>query len=129
MLTWLLAGPFGRLLESSLPYHHLEVESTLHMVFKVLKAPATYLALFVIGIGLAAWWWRDRLAWLGHYLAGLGRLASNGFGFEAANQIVVRSVVNTAAWLVKFQTGQLNWNMVGILAGLILVLAWLVLGV
>lgn len=128
LATWLLAGPFGHLLESTLPHHHLHVESTWGVILEVITAPATLLALGVIALGLAAWWWRERLTTLGKLLAGPGGWAAAGFGFEWINQRIVALTQNAAASLTVLQTGQLNWNMVGIIAGLIIVLAWLALG-
>lgn len=129
LTTWLLAGAFGYLLESTLPFHHLEAGSTLHLAAHILTAPSTLLALMVISLGLAAWWWRARLAWLRRRLAGVARFAGEGFGFEWINQQVVSLTQNTADALRVFQTGQLNWNMVGIIGGLIIVLVWLAWGV
>ena len=127
LTTWLLAGPFEKLLSKTLPYHHLYFASTWEIVLEVIAAPATYLALLVIAAGLAAWWLRDHLAWLGRWLSGVGRLAEDGFGFEQVNRRVVEATQNAAESLRVLQTGQLNWNVVGILCGLVIVLillAW-----
>ena len=62
VLTWLLAGPFGHMLEETLPHHHLHAHTTLEIVEDILTAPATYLALAVVALGLAAWWFRALLA-------------------------------------------------------------------
>jgi NADH-quinone oxidoreductase subunit L len=129
LTTWLLAGPFSQMLASSLPYHHLHAESTLRYIGEVLFSPATYLALAVVACGLAAWYWRQRLEWLQKPLAGLSRLAAEGFGFEWINQQVVIIIETLAGSLRQLQTGQLNWNLVGVLAGLVIVLAWLALAV
>ena len=45
-----------------------------------------------------------------------------GFGFEALNRQIVQGVKRTAAFVQIAQTGQLNWNVVGIVAGLVVVL-------
>ncbi len=124
-LTWLLAGPFAELLERTLPYHDIEAESTAAYVMEVLRAPATWLALLVILIGLAAWQYRSRLGWIARWFGGLGRLAANSFGFESLNNWFVTITLNTASSLRLLQTGQLNWNLVAIIGGLIAVLVWL----
>jgi NADH-quinone oxidoreductase subunit L len=127
LATWLLAGPFGQMLESSLPFHHLELEGAWHLYMKVITAPATLIALGVIAAGLAAWWWRERLAWLGGPLAGLGRAAEEGFWFERLNGWVIGVTQQAAEALRATQTGQLNWNLFAILVGLLavmLILAW-----
>ncbi len=125
LLTWLLAGPFGEFLKASLPHHELEVEGTGRLALAILSAPATWLALAVIAAGLAAWYWRDRLTGLRQFLAGFARLAENGFGFEQINRRVVDVTFDAASSLRTLQTGQLNWNLVGILGGLLAILIWL----
>ena len=125
LTTWLLAGPFSHMLAESLPFHEIEGEGLVEMIAAVLGAPATYLALGVIALGLAAWQWRHRLGWLERSLSGLAHLAENGFGFEWLNQQIVRLVRESADGLRPLQTGQLNWNMVGVMTGLAVVLIWL----
>lgn len=128
LAAWLLAGPFGRLLESSLPFHDLHAPSTLGMMVEVLTAPATLLALAVITLGLAAWQLRERLTGASRRLQGMGRAAANSFGFEKVNQALVSVTQKTAEELRALQTGSLNWNTLGILTGLLAVLAILALG-
>jgi NADH-quinone oxidoreductase subunit L len=128
LATWLLAGLFGRLLEASLPFHHLEVESTSRLAMHILTAPATLLALLAVAAGLAAWWWRGHLNWVSRRLDGFSRFADAGFGFEWINQKVVGVTQTTAETLRVFQTGQLNWNLVGVVVGLMIVLVWLAWG-
>ncbi|MFM8322881.1 MAG: proton-conducting transporter membrane subunit, partial [Chloroflexota bacterium] len=125
LLTWLLAGPFGDLLEDTLPYHEIDGATTAHLVIDILSAPVTWAALAVIGLGAAGWLLRGRLAWLGQLLGGVARLARSGFGFESINRKVVSTTLDAAAGLRVLQTGQLNWNIVGIAGGLLVVLLWL----
>ena len=69
--SWLLAGPFSgflKLPETAASETH--ALTTLQVAGEIFSAPATYLALAVIALGLAAWWWRGRLAGLAHALAG-----------------------------------------------------------
>lgn len=120
--TWLLVGPFSQWLQATLPSQHIHTASTLTFVLEILAAPATYLALAVVALGLAAWWQRDRLTGVGSALSGLGRAAGNGFGFESVNRGIVSLTQRSAAALQHTQTGQLNWNIVGIVAGLTAVL-------
>jgi NADH-quinone oxidoreductase subunit L len=129
LTSWLLAGPFGRLLETSLPFHHLHAETTLQIVTEVITAPATLVAMAVIGLGLCAWWLRDRLAWLTDSLRAPSRVASADFGFEWVNRHVIGLTQGTAEALRATQTGQLNWNVAGIVGGLAIVLVILVWGV
>lgn len=121
LTTWLIMGNFAHWLAETLPFHHLHVETTGHFVANILSAPATYLAIAVVAAGLIAWWWRDRLD-VADSLSGLAGLAEHGFGFEAINQMFVSITQRTASALQVTQTGHLNWNVVGIVTGLIVVL-------
>ena len=125
LTTWLLAGPFSQMLAGSLPFHRLHAENTWAFVEEVVTAPATLVALAVIALGLAAWQWRSQLAGIGRLLSGLGQAAVNGFGFEYLNRGVVKGTLKTADLLRPLQTGQLNWNVTGIIGGLLIVLIWL----
>ena len=130
LLTWLLAEPFLRLLETVPSFHGRlgAAESGWEILIEVLRAPATLLALAVIGLGLLAWYFRARLAAIGRGLSVVAQAAEDSFGFEAINRGVVRWVQTTAEWLRGTQTGWLSWNVFGLLAGLAVVLLALVLG-
>lgn len=123
LTSWLLVGSFGGLLAASLPFHHLHVASTPQIVAEILTAPATAAALAVTALGLGAWWWRGRLARLAGRLPAPARAARADFGFEWVNHQVVGLIERTGGALRATQTGQLNWNMVGIVGGLVIVLA------
>ncbi len=126
LTTWLLAGPFDYLLDPRAGFS-TGLGLTLEKCVEVVTAPATYLALVVIALGLAAWWWRERLRGLKTALQAPAQWATQGFGFEWLNQRVVTMTQGTANALRVTQTGQLNWNVVGIVAGLLivlLILAW-----
>jgi NADH-quinone oxidoreductase subunit L len=128
LLTWLLAGPFGHLLEMTLPSHHLEAESTWGVILEVISTPATLIALAVILTGLALWWWREKLAFLAKGLRGLAWAAANSFGFEVVNRGIVEATQGSAEKLRDTQTGSLNWNVFAILLGLVFVMAILAFG-
>ncbi|HPV07082.1 MAG TPA: hypothetical protein PLD57_08420, partial [Aggregatilineales bacterium] len=85
------------------------------------------IALPVIAIGLLAFWFRDRLSGVTRALGWLAALARADFGFELANRVVAGAARGAAGVVRETQTGQLNWNAVGILVGLALVLAVLAL--
>jgi NADH-quinone oxidoreductase subunit L len=129
LASWLLAGPFSRLLAESLPYHGIEPKSTLAIVEEVATAPATLLALGVIAIGAAGWLFRVRLAGIGKVFNWLVTLAGQSFGFEAVNRGIVSGVQRTAEALRVTQPGQLNWNMFALIAALALVFLVLIVGV
>jgi NADH-quinone oxidoreductase subunit L len=128
LTTWLLVGPFSRLLEATLPDHGVHAETALEMVTHVPAQPQTWLAVAVVLAGLAAWWQREKLALFAEPLQDVGALAANSFGFEAINQYITRWVNSSAEELRGLQTGQLNWNVAGIIAGLVVVLMIVALG-
>ncbi len=121
LTTWMVAGPFGHWLEETLPFHHLHVETTGELITAVLSNPATYLAVAVVAAGLAIWWWRDRFAGVQKRLAWLGNAATKGFGFEWLNGRLVIITQGMGTRLQSTQTGQLSWNLVGIILGVLLV--------
>lgn len=127
-LTWLLVGGFGELLEDTLPFHHLRVDAVDTVLEEVVTAEATYLALGVVALGLLAWWFRSQLQWIGNGLYVIGQAAANDFGFEWLNARIVEGTQAFAQTLRKTQTGYLNWNVLGIVGGLIVVLVILALG-
>ncbi|HVM71366.1 MAG TPA: proton-conducting transporter membrane subunit [Anaerolineales bacterium] len=119
LTSWLLAGPLGKMLSTTLPFHHLEPESTWGLVRQILLNPATYIALACIALGFALWAARQYFA---RPAASLKSLAERGLGFEWINRQVVGIIQRCAAFLQRFQTGQLNWNIVGLMSGLIVIL-------
>ena len=131
LTSWLLAGPFAQLMHTTLPFHFPVAESTSGgwaILMEVLSTPFTLLVLAVIALGLAAWWWRGRLAGVAKALQGLGRAAADGFGFEQINKAIVNGAQSSGEALRVTQTGQLNWNVAAIVIGLVAVLIFLIAG-
>lgn len=128
LVAWLLVGPLSQMLASTLPYQQLSSANTAEIVTEVLTAPATYLALAVVGLGIITWLLRDHLVFLVRPLKPLAELAQNDLGFEWLNHQLIRLVQGLAAALCRTQTGQLNWNVAGIVGGLVVLLAILVWG-
>ncbi len=128
LTTWLLMGGFGELLESSLPYHHLHVESLATLVEEVVTAPATLVALGLVLAGFLAWFFHSTFLPVGEMLRTLNRAAASDFGFEAVNRTVVDIFRSAGDTLRRTQTGYLNWNVFGIVAGLVVTLVILALG-
>jgi NADH-quinone oxidoreductase subunit L len=127
--TWLLAGPFGHVLESTLPFHSLHIQTTAEVIAEVITAPTTLATLALLALGLVTWAARDRgRRWLVDLLGGLAQIASSDFGFEWLNARIVDATRHLASALRTLQTGQLNWNVAGIVVGLIVVLTILALG-
>jgi NADH-quinone oxidoreductase subunit L len=125
LTTWLVAGPFGHLLSSVWTLQRVHISSTWQLVQNMLGTSATLIALAVVGLGFSAWWGRERLAWLKNRLARPAQVAAQDYGFEAINQWIMGAVENSATALRLTQTGQLNWNMVGVIGGLLLTLIFL----
>jgi NADH-quinone oxidoreductase subunit L len=128
LASWLLAGAFGDMLAGSLPFHHLEIDATGAILAAVITAPATWGALGVVAAGLLGWWFRARLAWVPARMQPLAYAARHDFGFEWINRRVVSWTQAAGDALRTTQTGVLNWNVAGIIGGLILVLIILMVG-
>ncbi len=119
--SWLLAGPLSQSLHATLPFHELHAHTTGEMMAEVLVW-ATAVPLSVVLLGMVAWWQRERLRGLVARLGWLEKAAVRGFGFEHLNHSLTVGAQRAGALLQKTQTGQLNWNVVGVIFGLLLVL-------
>ncbi len=128
LTTWLLAGPLGELFQKTLPFHQLHIETTVELVTSVLSSPVTWGTVVVIAFGLMAWWWRIRLTRVLDRLQFIAHAAATDFGFEWLNRQIVSGAQRTAITLRRTQTGQLNWNVVGIVGGLVMVLLFVLIG-
>ncbi|MBN1201094.1 MAG: NADH-quinone oxidoreductase subunit L [Anaerolineae bacterium] len=128
LTTWLLVGSFGEMLEESLPFHGLHVHAGTTLIEDIITAQATLIALGVVALGLLTWWLRGSLGWLANGLRFVGTAASHDFGFEWLNRQIVNITKSSAESLRATQTGHLNWNVLGIVGGLVVVLAILALG-
>jgi len=126
--SWLLAGPFSELLRSSLPFHKLELLSSLDLIEEVLFAPATWLAAGVVAAGAGLWLVRRSIPAQNRPAGWFEALNESSFGFEWLNHQVMAVFGNISTALQKTQTGKLNWNILGILAAFLTVLVVLVWG-
>ena len=111
-----------------MPFHGIEEESTLEMVKAISFAPATWIALLVIALGLTLFFTLGQKAALTESPRWLNTLTESSFGFESVNHFVVNTVSKFAEGLRITQTGQLNWNILGIIGALFVVLAVLLWG-
>ncbi|MGZ9222618.1 MAG: NADH-quinone oxidoreductase subunit 5 family protein [Anaerolineales bacterium] len=126
-VTWLFLGGLSWLLSSTLPFHELEYEPLAHIIEAILSSPATWLTLLIVAVGLGMSWLRAR----GYRLFGGGWLnpfVEASFGFEFINRLIVRGTYKMAEQLSLTQTGELNWNILGIFSALLMVLIVLWLG-
>jgi NADH-quinone oxidoreductase subunit L len=127
LVTWLFFGGLSGLLSTTLPFHEIERESLSGLIQAILSAPATWFALGVVALGFILSWVRAR----GFALFGGGWLkpfVDTAFGLERANQVVVSGISRFAEGLRFTQTGELNWNILGMISGLLVVLVILWLG-
>jgi NADH-quinone oxidoreductase subunit L len=120
LTNWLLGGPFAQLLAATLPLHALHTPEDLFG--GILRAPLTWLALLAAAAGATLWFLRARLGPLAR-LHGLARWATADFGFDWLSRAVVRSAQQAADALRQTQTGELNWNILQLIIGLVIVLA------
>jgi NADH-quinone oxidoreductase subunit L len=128
LVSWLAVGPFSKILgEASLPQHHIKSLSIPELIHEVLKLP-TLIALVAIAIGVILWLLRSKLEGFVEGLKSFQWAADHSFGFEAVNSAVVRMTNSLAETLRNTQTGLLNWNVLGILAALIILVAAITLG-
>jgi NADH-quinone oxidoreductase subunit L len=127
LVTWLFFGGLNGLLSTTLPLHEIEHESLLEMITAVLFAPATWIALLVVGLSAGYSW--IQMKGFKYFGGGLLQpLVDTSFGFEPLNHFVVNVVSKFAERLRATQTGELNWNILGIIGGLLVVLVFLWMG-
>ena len=121
LTTWMLAGGFSSLLEHTLPFHEFHVLTLTALAEEIFLAPATYIALGVVALGLAVSWMVRKQA-AGPAPAALEALSRESFGLDWLNAQVARLTLQSASVLQKTQTGEMNWNVVGIIGALVVVL-------
>jgi NADH-quinone oxidoreductase subunit L len=124
LTTWLLADPFSGLFHATLPFHSIHELSTLELVEEIFSAPVTYIALMVVCLGLGIFWMVRKQAAAGKE-ARFDILSRESFGFDWLNRQVTSITFKFATALQVTQTGKLNWNVVGILGALLVVLVFL----
>ncbi len=126
--TWLLIGPFSKMMSTSLPIHSIN-EINLSQLFKhVLLAPATWIALAIIALGIMTWVGRAALSGIQQALQPVARAAQASFGFEKINKLIVDATQGLGESLRATQTGKLNWNVLYILVALVVVFGILIIG-
>ncbi len=126
LTSWLLAGGLGSMLAETLPFHQIEGQQTFSIASQIFQAPATWVALAVILLGGALWFGRSVLASRARVFE---PILTHDFGFEWLDQQIVSLVQRCATTLQQTQTGQLNWNVAGILLSLVVILMILVRGI
>ncbi len=126
LTTWLLAPSFAALLRDTLPFHTLADETGLFTA--IAQSPVTLVALVVIALGVVLWFVRLKLARFTSAASGLSSAARADFGFAWLSRRVTTVTLRVSTWSSALQTGQLNWNIVQLVGGFIVVALVLALG-
>jgi len=128
LISWLSFGSFSNILAETLPNHTIFTESTGHLVSTIFKDPLTYLAILMVLIGILIWVFHKPFSQKLVIPKLLETGAVNSFGFESINNKVVKDIQNLSEYSRGLQTGILNWNIFGVLSGLVLILVILGIG-
>jgi NADH-quinone oxidoreductase subunit L len=128
LITWILIGPFSKMMSSSLPVHSIQEMDLGNLFNHVIFAPATWIALAIIALGIMTWFGRAALAGIYKVLKPIAGLAESSFGFEKINKYLVDATQGIGESLRVTQTGILNWNIFYILIALVFVFAVLMIG-
>jgi NADH-quinone oxidoreductase subunit L len=119
VVSWLLVGRFSLMLKGSLPYHGIEAFGIREMFHEVIALP-TLIPLAVITLGILCWVFRSKLGGLVKAFGWMRWLAEHSFGFEGINTGVVNATQASAEGLRATQTGVVSWNLLGVLALIII---------
>ncbi len=128
LTTWLLAGPLASFLLVGRGIAPDAPRSTETILLGVAQSSIALVALGIVVLGLATWWWRERLGTLSSALRPVAAAASADFGFEWLNRVVVAGAAASGEALRRTQTGWVNWNLAGVAAGLFFVVGFVALG-
>jgi hypothetical protein len=71
---------------------------------------------------------RSRLTAFVDGLKSIRWAADNSFGFEAVNGAISRSTRSIAESLRNTQTGHLSWNVLGIIAAVVILFVYIIIG-
>ncbi|MGB2897325.1 MAG: NADH-quinone oxidoreductase subunit L [Anaerolineales bacterium] len=127
--TWLLAGVLSDLMVQTLPFHGVHVIGAFELAKEIALAPATWVSIAVIVLGIEIWVLRKHLSGIKTSLRPVTRLLESGLGFEHLNRGLINVTKNISTALHLTQTGQLNWNILGIVGMLSVLLALVLIGV
>lgn len=130
-LAWLTAEPFARWMAATLPFHapyllpHWPIEEviSLHTATSI----STVIVMTAIVLSALLWAWTERRP-AGRSDVSRAIEATEAF-FNGSATVVAGATRGTAALLQKTQTGQLNWNLVGLALFAVAMLLLVLLGV
>lgn len=129
LTSWILADRMSEMLLMSLPYHGWPPIESLELMRELLLAPGTWFALLTILLGASTWLAWGRWGKPSTHDWQVVRFIQTGFGFEQINRCIVRMVDYVSRVAQKTQTGQLQWNLSGIVIALLIGLSLVALGV
>ncbi len=128
-LGWLVAEPFARWMQATLPFHtafllpHWPVEEVISL--HTAASLSTAVVLGVILLSALLWGWTTRRSGTGATRA----IARTEAFFNDSASAVAGATRGAAGLLQATQTGQLNWNVAGLALLAVAVLLIVVLGV
>jgi hypothetical protein len=134
LFSWLLAEPFAMWMQQTMPFHadyilaRHPVESliSIHTVLTV----STLMVLSITVIGLIVGWRAARSEEKGTFATWPSRSTDRIDSiFNGSAGALTNAVRGSARIIQKTQTGQLNWNIAGIVLGLIALLLLILQGV
>lgn len=133
-LAWILAEPFANWMQATMPYHALllfpggGIDSLIST--HTALSPSTAIVLAVSAIGLVLGWRAGQKHADEEVRSPIRNgIESAGAFFNESADAVAGATRASAALLQKSQTGQLNWNLAGIVLGLIALLLLVLQGV
>lgn len=130
LLSWVVAEPFAAYMQQTLPFHVADIlpERALDSIIsaETVFALSTLITLAATAIGLYLGWRASAGSTTATRLSPIGRVEEI---FNVSAGAVADGTQRSAALLQKTQTGLLNWNVAGIILGLIALLIIVLQGV
>lgn len=124
LTSWALIRWFSESLKQTLHYHAVDPLDVAEMAHHIFSDPITYFALGITAIGfLIAWFVLKK-----DFPESLLKLSDHSFGFDTITNGIVQGITASAERIRCIQTGILNWNIFGLLVGLISILIILFMG-
>ncbi len=130
-LAWLAAEPFARWMTATLPFHapyllpHRPIDEIISL--HTATSLSTLIVMAATLFSALLWAWTARRATGGSAVS--RAIAATEAFFDGSATVVVGATRGTAALLQKTQTGQLNWNLVGLALFAVAMLLLVLLGV
>ncbi len=128
-ISWSAFPLLAKVFAETLPFHEIESESLSHMTGSILSDPLTYLALAMTLIGGLAWVFRNRFQFRRSALyKNVREFSLASFGFEKINDQIIIAFERASDAARSIQTGVINWNILGMVAGFLGIMIFLLFG-